>query len=49
MISRNVFDYVEAQDQIQSHFWIMAVFIPARAWKAPYHRTRFNFNVNMDK
>ena len=33
-------DYMEAQDQIERNLWIMAVFIPARASKAPYHRMR---------
>ena len=41
MISCNIFeDYMEAQDQIQRNFQIMAVFMHARASKAPYHRMR---------
>ena len=33
---------MEAQDQIQRMFQIMAVFMHARAPKAPYHRMRVN-------
>ena len=33
---------MEAQDQIQRNFQIMAVFMHARASKAPYHRMRVN-------
>ena len=41
MIPGNIFgDYMEAQDQIQRNVYIMAVFMPARASKAPYHRMR---------
>ena len=41
MTSGNIFeDYMEAQDQIQIILLIMAVFMPARASKAPYHRMR---------
>ena len=41
MISCNIFeDYMEAQDQIQRNFQIMAVFMHTRASKAPYHRMR---------
>ena len=44
MVSRNIFeDYMEAQDQIQRNFQIMAVFMHARASKAPYHRMRVNY------
>ena len=45
MISCNIFeDYMEAQDQIQRNFQIMAVFMHARASKAPYHRMRVKYH-----
>ena len=41
MISYNILeDYMEAQDQIQRNFQIMAVFMHARASKVPYYRMR---------
>ena len=46
MISCNIFDdYMEAQDQIRPSFQIMAVFMHARALKAPYHRMRVNEKI----
>ena len=43
MTSGNIFeDYMEAHDQIQRNFLIIAVFMPAWASKAPYHRMRVN-------
>ena len=47
MTSGNIFeDYMEAQDQIQKNKnKIMAVFMPARASKAPYHRMSVNIAI----
>ena len=50
VLSCNIFeDYMEAQDQIQRNCQIMAVFMHARAWKAPYHRMRVNRNSKISK
>ena len=39
----NIFyDYMEAYDQIQRNFQIIAVFMHARASKIPYHQMRVN-------
>ena len=45
-MSCNIYeDYMEAQDQIQRNFQIMAAFMHARASKAPYHRMKVNSDV----